>query len=229
MVFSGITLSVTATPASLAGLYVGTSGWSYPSWKPGFYPDGTKPADFLRHYADRFRAVELNTTGYRLPREELFTRWAEQTPAGFRFAPKLSAFARTDYGTYAERVGLLGERLGPIRVLVASARDEGLLALVLGSFDESLDLAFDFRHASWDGIEADLPANAVRVGALDADAGFRYVRLRKLPYSDDDLRVWADRLGPLLDQGVQVHCYFQHEDEPTAPAYAQRLLELLSR
>src|SRR5690349_21426689 len=161
IVFSGITLSVTATPASLAGVYVGTSGWSYPSWKPGFYPDGTKPADFLRHYADRFRAVELNTTGYRLPREELFTRWAEQTPRGFLFAPKLSAYARTDYGTYAERVGLLGERLGPIRVLVASARDEGLLALVLGSFDESLELAFDFRHESWDGIETDLPENAV--------------------------------------------------------------------
>ena len=226
--FSGITLSVTATPASLAGLYVGTSGWSYPSWKPGFYPDGTTPADFLRHYADRFRAVELNTTGYRLPREELFARWAEQTPPGFRFAPKLSAFARTDYGTYAERVGLLGERLGPIRVLVASARDEGLLALVLGSFDESLELAFDFRHQSWDGIEADLPENAVRVGALEGDAPFCYLRLREPPYSDDELRDWASRLRPLLDDGVRVHCYFQHEDEPTAPAYAQRLLELLS-
>ena len=40
IVFSGITSAVTATPASLAGLYVGTSGWSYPSWKPGFYAAG---------------------------------------------------------------------------------------------------------------------------------------------------------------------------------------------
>jgi uncharacterized protein YecE (DUF72 family) len=229
IVFSGITVSVTATPASLAGLYVGTSGWSYPSWKPGFYPEGTKPADFLRHYAERFRGVELNTTGYRLPREELFTRWAEQTPDGFLFAPKLSAYLRSDYGTFAERVGLLGDRLGPIRVLVASARDEGLLALVLGSFDDSVELAFDFRHESWDGIEDDLPANAVRVGALEADAPFRYLRLREPPYSDDDLRDWAGRLRPLIDGEVRVHCYFQHEDEPTAPAYAQRLLELLSR
>jgi len=220
---------VTATPASLAGLYVGTSGWSYPTWKPGFYPAETKPGDFLRYYSQRFSTVELNTTGYRLPREELFERWAEQTPAGFRFAPKLNAHLRSDLGTFSERVGLLGERLGPIRVLVSSARDEGLLTLVLGSFDASVPLAFDFRHESWDGIEGDLPRNAVRVGSLEAEAPFRYLRLREPPYSDDDLRGWAERLRPLLDEGIRVHCYFKHEDEPTAPSYALRLSELLAR
>ena len=229
MVLSGITCAVTATPASLAGLYVGTSGWSYPSWRPGFYPAGTKPEDFLRYYAGRFSAVELNTTGYRLPREELFERWAEQTPPGFLFAPKLNAHSRSDFGTFSERVGLLGERLGPIRVLVSAARDEGLLTLVLGSFDASVPLAFDFRHESWDGIEGDLPGNAVRVGSLEAEAPFRYLRLREPPYSDDDLRGCAQRLRPLLNDRIRIHCYFKHEDEPTAPSYALRLSELLAR
>ena len=216
---------MTATPASLAGAYVGTSGWSYPSWRPDFYPAGTKPEDFLRHYAEHFPTVELNTTGYRLPREELFRRWAEQTPPGFLFAPKLNAHLRSDYGTFSERVGLLGERLGPIRVLVASARDEGLLTLVLGSFDPGLPLAFDFRHESWDGIEADLPPNAVRVNTLEANAPFRYLRFRDPPYDDAALAESAATLRPLLDAGLRVYCYFKHEDEPTAPAYAQRLLE----
>jgi uncharacterized protein YecE (DUF72 family) len=229
MVESGITSAVTATRASLAGAYVGTSGWSYPSWRPDFYPGGTRPEDFLRHYAERFSTVELNTTGYRLPREELFERWAEQTPPGFVFAPKLNAHRRSDFGTFAERVGLLGERLGPIRVLVAAARDEGLLALVLGSFDPSVRLAFDFRHESWDGIEDELPPNAVRVGSLEGDAPFRYVRLREPPYDDEALARWAEKLRPLVDEGVRVHCYFKHEDEPTAPRYAERLLELLGR
>jgi uncharacterized protein YecE (DUF72 family) len=219
---------MTATAASVPGLYVGTSGWSYPSWRPDFYPAGTKPADFLGFYAERFSTVELNTTGYRLPREELFERWAEQTPPGFRFAPKLNAHPRSDLGTFAERVGLLGERLGPIRALVASARDEGLLALVLGSFDSSVSLAFDFRHESWDGVEADLPENAVRVGSLTGDAPFRYLRLREPPYSDSELGAWAKRLRPLLDKGLRVYCYLKHEEEPTGPAYAERLRELLS-
>jgi uncharacterized protein YecE (DUF72 family) len=217
---------VTATPASLAGLYVGTSGWSYPTWRPGFYAAGTKPEDFLAYYSERFPTVELNTTGYRLPREELFERWAGQTPPGFLFAPKLNAHRRSDFGTFAERVGLLGERLGPIRAVVAAARDEGLLALLLGSFDPSLSLALDLRHESWDGIEAELPPNAVRVNALEGGAPFRYLRLREPPYSEDDLRGWAERLRPLLDDGVRVYCYFKHEDEPTAPSYAQQLLEL---
>ena len=229
MVESGITSAVVDTSASVSGAYVGTSGWSYPSWRPDFYPRGTKPEDFLRCYAERFATVELNTTGYRLPREELFERWADQTPPGFLFAPKLNAHRRSDLGTFAERVGLLGERLGPIRVLVASARDEGLLTLVLGSFDPSVQLAFDFRHESWDGIEADLPSNAVRVGSLEGESPFRYLRLREPPYSEDDLRARADRLRPLLDEGLRVYCYFKHEDEPTAPRYAERLLELLGR
>jgi uncharacterized protein YecE (DUF72 family) len=215
---------VTATPASLAGLYVGTSGWSYPSWRPGFYPPGTKPEDFLRYYAGRFATVELNTTGYRLPREELFERWAANTPPGFLFAPKLNAHSRSDFGTFSERVGLLGERLGPIRVLVAAARDEGLLTLVLGSFDTSVQLAFDFRHDSWDGIERDLPANAVRVGSLEAEAAFRYLRLREPPYDEQALGKLAERIDPLLAAGIRVYCYFKHEDEPTAPEYAAKLL-----
>ena len=220
---------MTATTASVSGLYVGTSGWSYPSWRPDFYPGGTKPEDFLRYYAERFTTVELNTTGYRLPREELFERWAEQTPPGFRFAPKLNTHRRSDLGTFQERVGLLGERLGPIRLVVNSARDEGLLALVLGSFDPSLQLAFDLRHDSWDGIEAELPRNAVRVGSLEGDAPFRYVRLREPPYDDAALATWAGRLRPLLDGDLNVYCYLMHEDEPTAPRYAGRLLELLAR
>jgi uncharacterized protein YecE (DUF72 family) len=219
---------MTATEASLAGLYVGTSGWSYPSWRPDFYPPGTKPGDFLGHYAERLRAVELNTTGYRIPAEQQFVRWAEQTPVGFRFAPKLRAYRSTDVATFEERVKLLGERLGPIRTLVGSARDEGVLTLTLGSFDPGLQIAFDFRHESWEGIQHELPPNAVQVNDLDAAAGFRYLRLREPPYDDDALRGWADRIGPLLASGVEVYCFFMHEEEPSAPRYAERLLELLA-
>ena len=57
-------------------LHVGTSGWSYPSWRAGFYPAGRAPEDFLAFYAERLRTVELNSTGYRLPSEEQFERWA---------------------------------------------------------------------------------------------------------------------------------------------------------
>ncbi|HYZ18954.1 MAG TPA: DUF72 domain-containing protein [Gaiellaceae bacterium] len=217
---------MTATEPSLAALYVGTSGWSYPSWRPDFYPAGAKPTEFLGHYAERLRAVELNTTGYRIPAEDQFTRWAEQTPPGFLFAPKLNAYRSTDVATFEERVRLLGDRLGPIRVLIGYARDEGQLALMLGSLSPDLRLAFDFRHGSWEGVE--LPANAVNVNELEAPARFRYLRLREPPYDDAALSAWADRIRPLLAEGLDVFCFFKHEEEPSAPRYAARLVELLS-
>jgi uncharacterized protein YecE (DUF72 family) len=216
---------VTATKASVPGLSVGTSGWSYPKWRPGFYPAGTKPADFLAHYATRFRTVELNTTGYRIPGADQFRRWAEQTPPGFEFAVKLDAHRRGQAAAFEEGIERLGDRLGPIRVVVISTRDDGLLALILGTFGDERRYAFDFRHESWEGVE--LPGNAVRVGAVEAEAPFRYLRFRDPPYDEKALAEQADLIRPLLSEGIQVYCYYRHEDEPTAPQYAERLLELV--
>ena len=219
---------MTATgQSSLAGVHVGTSGWSYPSWKPGFYPAGTDSKEFLAYYAQRFSTVELNTTGYRLPAEEQFRRWAEATPPGFTFAPKLAGNRPGMVAEFGARARLLGDRLGPVRVSLKSARDEGMLELILGSLDPEMRVAFDLEHPSWEGIEPRLAsAGAVRVNDLDHVAPFRYVRFRDPPYSDDELHEWVERLRALEEP---VYAYFRHEDEPTAPAYAERMLELLGR
>jgi len=223
-----MTLSVVATgEASLAGVHVGTSGWSYPSWKPGFYPAGTDSKEFLSYYAQRFSTVELNTTGYRLPAEEQFRKWAAQTPAGFTFAPKLAGNRPRIVAEFAARVRFLGDRLGPTRVQLISARDEGMLELLLGSLDPGVPIAFDLEHESWNGIEPRLAAaGAVRVNDLDSAAPFRYVRFRDPPYSDAQLAEFAARLREVKEPAF---VYFRHEDEPTAPRYAERLLELLAQ
>jgi uncharacterized protein YecE (DUF72 family) len=215
---------MTATSPRLTGAYVGTSGFSYASWKPGFYPADARPEEFLARYAERLPSVELNTTGYRLPGEGHFLRWAEQTPETFRFAPKLQGWATRSLGTFEERVRMLGPRLGPIRVAVQQSADPGFLTLLLGSLDPSTRVAFDFRHESWNGLDV---SPGVRVNDWEADAPFRYLRFRDPPYTDDDLRGFAERIAPLLAEGIEVFAYFRHEDEPTAPAYAERLLALL--
>jgi uncharacterized protein YecE (DUF72 family) len=205
---------------------IGTSGWSYPTWRPGFYPAGLDPKEFLAFYGGRFPTVELNTTGYRVPAEDQFLRWAEQAPDGFEFAPKLPGHRLRGLDTFESRVRALGDRLGPVRVSLKSARDEGALELLLGSLDPSLRLAFDLEHPSWDGIEDRLAAaGAVRVNDLDHPAPFRYVRMREPPYDDAALTELADRLRSVAEPA---YVYFRHEDKPTAPAYGQRLQELLS-
>jgi uncharacterized protein YecE (DUF72 family) len=42
------------------------------------------------------------------------------------------------------------------------------------------------------------------------------------------LAEWADRIRPLAASGIEVYCYFKHEDEPEAPRAAERLLSLLT-
>jgi uncharacterized protein YecE (DUF72 family) len=227
---------VTATPPSVTGLYVGTSGFSYPSWKPGFYPPDARPEEFLALYARRLPSVELNTTFYRLPAEEQFRRWAEATPDGFRFAVKatrgIAHGGRLEQlPTFGERVRALGDRLGPVRVKLHDdrPRDDGFLKFLLGSADPELRLALEAAHRSWDGVEPLLAeAGAVRVGALDPDVPFCYLRLREPPYDEAALAAWAGRIAPVLAAGKEVYCYFKHEDEPAAPRYAERLAKLVA-
>jgi uncharacterized protein YecE (DUF72 family) len=195
----------------------GTSGWSYPSWRPGFYPAGMDPSEFLAFYAQRFATVELNTTGYRLPSEDQFRRWAEQVPDGFEFAPKLPGGRLRSLDVFEQRVRALGDRLGPIRISIKAPRDDGAIELILGSLDPSLRLAFDLEHPSWDGIEARLAADgAVRVDDVDHPAPFRYLRRREAP---DD--AFVERVRGMSEP---TYVYFRHGDEPDAPAYADELL-----
>src|SRR5207248_1556836 len=127
-------------------LYVGTSGFSYPTWKPDFYPAGTPQKDFLSAYAEWLPSVELNATFYQLPSEERLLGWAEQTPPGFRFAVKMNRRAThfgdlSVVGTFCERVRVLGQRLGPILVQLPPTRprDDGWLRLMLESLDQELE------------------------------------------------------------------------------------------
>ena len=207
---------------------VGTSGWSYPSWRPGFYPDGTRPEAFLATYASRLPAVELNATKYRLPSEDQFHRWAAQVPDGFRFAVKAPEGVERRLDAFAERVLALGDRLGCVRLVVERPRDEGLLELVLGSSAPAIRWAFDLRDPSWDGIEPQLAERgAVRVDDESGTAGWAYLRFRELRYDAVELAALTGRLRALVGRDTETFAFFRHGDEPDAPRHALALLGAL--
>ena len=117
-------------------------------------------------------------------------------------------------GTFVERVQALGDRLGPLRITVQSPRDDGLLTFLQGSLPPELDVAYDFRDESWDGVERPPPRERLRRGALPLHPAARASLLRGRPARA------RQRLRP------PAYVYFRHEDEPTAPEYALRLLQM---
>jgi uncharacterized protein YecE (DUF72 family) len=67
-----------------AAIRVGTCSWADETLTSVWYPDGVAAAERLPYYADRFDAVEANSSYYRLPERRVVERWAERTPPGSR-------------------------------------------------------------------------------------------------------------------------------------------------
>ena len=70
-------------PDFMAQLYVGTSGWAYPSWKPDFYPAKLAQKKFLQHYATQLNTVEVNFTFRQLVKETTTRSGSRRRPPVF--------------------------------------------------------------------------------------------------------------------------------------------------
>jgi uncharacterized protein YecE (DUF72 family) len=70
-------------------IVVGTSSWADPGFVAEWYPKGLAAADQLPYYAERFEAVEVNSTFYAVPATQTVRRWAQVTPDNFTFDIKL--------------------------------------------------------------------------------------------------------------------------------------------
>jgi uncharacterized protein YecE (DUF72 family) len=68
---------------------IGTSSWADPGFVAEWYPPDLPARDRLPYYAERFDAVEVNSTFYGVPSARTVKRWAEVTPPGFSFDVKL--------------------------------------------------------------------------------------------------------------------------------------------
>jgi len=67
----------------VAEIRIGTCSWADDALSKHFYPKGLPAGERLAHYAQHFDTVEVDSTYYRLPGDEMVRRWAERTPDGF--------------------------------------------------------------------------------------------------------------------------------------------------
>ena len=229
----------------MGALWIGTSGFSYPEWRGGFYPAGLPPKDFLRHYATRLKAVEIDSTFYRMPTAKALLAWRDATGERFRFAVKAPRRI-----THAERLtapsesldhfqrtlAALGERLGVVLYQLPPnfKADLDRLDAFLERLSTGFRAAFEFRHPSWERPEvfARLRRRGVGLCLRDADEGmsaweptapFVYVRLRRSAYPPAELDGWRRRLLAWAGRGMDVYAFVKHPDNPEAGRMAERL------
>ena len=250
---------VSAPPPSTLNLFVGTSGWSYPTWKPAFYPPKVPARSFLNYYGSQLTAVEVNYTFRALPTSTQLENWQAAVPPGFRFSFKapqrITHFARlrdceplvqSFLGALAPmRAGSLGPLLFQLPPNFQANRDLLGHFLELPAFRHShVQLAFEFRHKSWfaDDIFSLMREHNTALCVAESDdlstpdvktASHRCYRLRRSGgYTEAELDALAERFITLAHDG-EVYVFLKHEDEPTGAINAmhlqQRAAELSSR
>jgi uncharacterized protein YecE (DUF72 family) len=230
-------------------MYVGCSGWAYPSWKPEFYPAKQSAKKLLEYYATRLNSVEVNYTFRWLPGTATVQSWLAQTGDGFRFSFKapqrithilrlkncaeaLAEFVRSIQPVAdAERMGLVLFQLPPNM----KADTERLASFLTDAATMKLRMAFEFRHESWfdAAIYKLLEAHGAALCVAESDeletpdivtTPFSCYRLRKSEYSAQRL---ASIRALLTERAIRgdVFAYFKHEDEPTGALRAAAVLE----
>jgi uncharacterized protein YecE (DUF72 family) len=143
--------------------HVGTMGFGYKQWQGVFYPEKLPARARLAFYAERFSAVEMDSTFYGTPAAATVERWRLDTPAGFRICPKAPREITHDLRLshagglldhFLDTMRLLGEKLGPVLLQFPpdyTAAERENLASFLGGLPHDVRFAVEFRHRSWLG------------------------------------------------------------------------------
>ncbi|MFZ0535741.1 MAG: DUF72 domain-containing protein [Candidatus Sulfotelmatobacter sp.] len=232
----------------MAQLFVGTSGWAYPTWKPDFYPAKLALKKFLEHYATQLNTVEVNFTFRQLVKETTIQNWIEQTPAHFRFGVKahqVITHIKRLKGTeeflprFLATVAPLASagKLGPVLFQLPPnlKADAVLLRDFLTTVPRALPAAFEFRHDSWftDETWERLKSHGVALCVAETEerttpdvvtGPFVYYRFRKPNYTEEERRGMVARIGEHMAAGRDVFAYFKHEETPEGALYARNLL-----
>ncbi|MGI4854891.1 MAG: DUF72 domain-containing protein [Janthinobacterium lividum] len=232
----------------------GTSGWAYPSWKPGFYPAKLPAKRFLEHYGSRLNSVEVNYTFRALPTVEQLEGWMAAVAKSFRFS-----FKAPEAITHRRRLGECEDALEEFLESIEPVRRAGALGCILFQLPPNfkadharlqgfLELpgmkkikraAFEFRHESWFMKEtwALLRTHEVALCVAESESlqtpdvltakSFACYRLR-MPggYSPQQLAQHAEQFRALSARR-DVYVYYKHEEEPTGALAAEAVLQQL--
>ena len=228
-------------------LHVGCPIWAYKGWVGSFYPEETKPSDFLQVYAQQLNTVEGNTTFYAVPAQATLQRWVEQTPPDFRFCPKLPRAIShsgnlmqhlTEARQFFTTMSQLGSRLGPFFLQLPPTYSPSMiedLREFLASWPPQAQLAVEVRHPAWFAaphlevlqkmlashqMAPDLPI------VSEPTAPFTFLRYIGHPLIEHNvtyLEEWSEKLAVWLQGGLDTYVFCHCPDERVDPLLCREL------
>lgn len=237
-------------------IYIGTSGWHYKHWKGNFYPANMPQRDYLNHYLQFFKTVEINNSFYKLPAADTFACWRKAVPEDFIFAVKGSRFIthmkklkdpEQSFAKFIHQVGFLEEKLGPILFQLPPMWNLNYqrLKIFLEMLPAYYRYTIEFRNANWydERVYELLREHKVafciyelegHMSPMEVTADFVYVRLHGPEgkyagsYSDTALQWWANQALTWSLQGKHVYIYFDNDQNGYAVFNAQTLKTIVS-
>lgn len=240
-----------------AAVHIGTSGWHYKHWCGPYYEEKLPASKMLACYVKDFDTVEINNSFYRLPTEETFAKWREETPRGFCFAVKGSRFIthmkklkdpENALENLIPRAEALKEKLGPILFQLPPHWQINLerLETFLTALPRKHLYAFEFREPSWhrDETYSLLRRFNAAFCMFELDrfqspevitADWTYVRLHgpggryQGSYSTNQLNVWAEKMRRWSRSLRAIYCYFDNDQVGYAVQNALELKRLVRR
>lgn len=231
-------------------LYLGCPVWGHKAWVGTFFPQRTPPGDFLRLYSRKLSTVEGNTTFYAVPSAETIARWRAETPAEFRFCPKIPReishapaleASQNATRTFVSRMRGLGERLGPIFLQLPPAFGPAQLKQLetwLNCWPTDVRLAVEVRHPAFFEQEQAVVLNALLHEQRAARVIMDTRPIRVGPAEEQDMHQARERkpdlpVYPAITTDFTFLRYIGHSSsEVNAPfldTWAARLVQWLER
>lgn len=232
-------------------IHIGTSGWGYKEWYGIFYLSKNAKG-MLAEYANTFHTVEVNNSFYRLPTIDTVKNWYSCTPVNFIFSCKASQYithfkklvvSQDDIHQLLFIFNLFQEKLGPILFQLPPRMkiNYKVLSEFISMLPSNYQYTFEFRDISWFNTHIYDLLHKYQIALCIYDlkeyqspeiitADFVYIRLHgpsriayEGSYSNEILRVYAEKIIHWAKEGKIVYCYFDNNQNNCAALNAKYL------
>ncbi len=215
-------------------VYIGCSGYYYPAWQPGFYPEDLPKSKWFKFYCEQFNTLELNNTFYKFPTVASIKKLYQASPPDFAFSIKvprlithfkqlnecdnqLNDFYASVHEGMKEKAGAILFQFPPKFIFT-----EERLKLIMDTLDPSFNNVVEFRDKSWwsTAILKLLRQNKIHIcgishpdlpGEIMGDKAITYYRFHGVPelylssYKNQTLKKIADEINNCKSKNVFIY------------------------